>query len=346
MNEQIKNLLKIKFFIFHLFFSSFVYSQSNQVNAISLPQCVGSDVSSWNGCLGVINLDGIPFIGQFRNGVQYGEFQKLKNSESQPLNDKNFENTADIESLKLSALKGEIKAMMELGKIYYRGKVVDKDLVESFKWFKLAANKNNPEAQNHLGFAYSKGIGVNKDVAEAIKWYKLAVAQGDSFAQYNLAFHYKDGVGVPQDLNEAIRLLKLVASSGDKDAQNWIDSINNEVRVNEKKKKENDKINAIMSTGIENKCRRAIESKYNTSNEDKYGRSTGGRRISYLQFQIIGEDNRYKNYGYLIYEMSAYRYDKYGPNSLASSMMSNVDCVYDKKTYNIIGIELRNPHYR
>jgi len=49
----------------------------------NLPRCEGSDVASWNGCMGVIYQQGLPFLGQFRNGSPYGQLEKLANTETQ-----------------------------------------------------------------------------------------------------------------------------------------------------------------------------------------------------------------------------------------------------------------------
>jgi hypothetical protein len=49
----------------------------------NLPRCEGSDVNSWNSCIGVMYQQGLPFAGQFRNGIPYGQFEKVANPETQ-----------------------------------------------------------------------------------------------------------------------------------------------------------------------------------------------------------------------------------------------------------------------
>jgi len=49
----------------------------------NLPRCEGSDVNSWNSCIGVMYQQGLPFAGQFRNGIPYGQFEKVANAETQ-----------------------------------------------------------------------------------------------------------------------------------------------------------------------------------------------------------------------------------------------------------------------
>lgn len=49
----------------------------------NLPRCEGSNQASWNGCLGVNYQQGMPYVGQFRNGSPYGQFELLDKSETQ-----------------------------------------------------------------------------------------------------------------------------------------------------------------------------------------------------------------------------------------------------------------------
>jgi len=49
----------------------------------NLPRCEGSDVASWNGCMGVMYQQGQTYAGQYRNGIPYGQFEKVATSEVQ-----------------------------------------------------------------------------------------------------------------------------------------------------------------------------------------------------------------------------------------------------------------------
>jgi len=46
----------------------------------NLPICEGSDVASWNGCIGVMYQQGQTYAGQYRNGIPYGQFEKVATS--------------------------------------------------------------------------------------------------------------------------------------------------------------------------------------------------------------------------------------------------------------------------
>ena len=49
----------------------------------NLPRCEGSDVTNWNGCIGITFQQGKPYSGQFRNGSPYGQLEVLNNSQTQ-----------------------------------------------------------------------------------------------------------------------------------------------------------------------------------------------------------------------------------------------------------------------
>jgi hypothetical protein len=72
------------------------------------------------------------------------------------------------------AEKGEAISQFNLGRIYYNGDGVSKDLVEAAKWWRKAAELGNAMAQYNLGCCYDSGEGVLKDSVEAYAYYNLA----------------------------------------------------------------------------------------------------------------------------------------------------------------------------
>ena len=60
-----------------------VVASSTWLPTSNLPRCDGSDVASWHGCIGVMYQQGMPFAGQFRNGIPYGQFEKVADSGTQ-----------------------------------------------------------------------------------------------------------------------------------------------------------------------------------------------------------------------------------------------------------------------
>ena len=63
-----------------------VAASSTLLPTSNLPRCEGSVVASWNDCMGVIYEQGLSFSGQFRNGIRYGQFEKIANTEIQLAN--------------------------------------------------------------------------------------------------------------------------------------------------------------------------------------------------------------------------------------------------------------------
>ncbi len=86
----------------------------------------------------------------------------------------------------LMGAQSDVVTQRFLGEIYKQGKVLNKNLVESFRYFKLAADQGDSEAQYNVGLMYWEGEGVNPDLVEAEKYLKLAADQGHLLAQNKL----------------------------------------------------------------------------------------------------------------------------------------------------------------
>ena len=97
----------------------------------------------------------------------------------------------------------------------------------------------------------------------------------------------------------------------------------------------------VPESPISAKCRESIYTKFEAGGNDKYGRNMGGRKIATLLFSAIGKDYRYNSYDYISYVMTTYRYDSNGGLVSDSVLTSMVDCVYEKQTNVIKGIERR-----
>lgn len=119
----------------------------------------------------------------------------------------------------LAAEQGHLDAQLHLANNYYYGRDYTRNDAEAFRLFQLAADQGSAEAQYYLGESYAKGNGIEENLAESIKWYKLAAAQNYSEAQYQLGNLTLNGNGIKQDYAEAVKLFKLAANSGNDDAQ-------------------------------------------------------------------------------------------------------------------------------
>ena len=81
-----------------------------------------------------------------------------------------------------AALKGEVKAMYNLGLMYSEGSLGEPDTGKAEEWFESAAQEGFAYAQTSLaGILYGRG-----DVEGAARWYRKAADQGEPTAMYNL----------------------------------------------------------------------------------------------------------------------------------------------------------------
>ena len=85
-------------------------------------------------------------------------------------------------------------------------KKVPLDACEAVRLYQLSADQGFAGAQSALGRIYFEGTGVARDVAGAVEMWRRAAAQGDGMAQSSLGYLLFTGEGVPKDQHEAARL--------------------------------------------------------------------------------------------------------------------------------------------
>jgi|GEM_PF-5830028 len=76
------------------------------------------------------------------------------------------------------ALRGNVAAQYRLGKIFYEGDGVDRDLPEAADWFRQAADQGDPDAAWYLGKMLWFGEGIPVDLKEACLWWVVAAEEG------------------------------------------------------------------------------------------------------------------------------------------------------------------------
>jgi TPR repeat protein len=123
------------------------------------------------------------------------------------------------------ANKGDANSQYNLGRMFYYGQWVKRDVTISNKWFRLAAEKwklnyerNSAVVQYKLGELYLKGWGVTKDRKTAIKLITLSAKRKFPHAQYTLGV-LSENDGVTKDYKAAIKWYRLSADQGYADAQ-------------------------------------------------------------------------------------------------------------------------------
>jgi TPR repeat protein len=89
----------------------------------------------------------------------------------------------DMDKYEKAALKGNVKAMVTLGKLYYAGKEIPQDYKKSFYYFSKAVSKGNTHAKVMLALLYQEGKGTGKNLLMTMKLLKEASKSGDKLSK-------------------------------------------------------------------------------------------------------------------------------------------------------------------
>jgi len=123
---------------------------------------------------------------------------------------------------KTMAEQRDAYAQYRMGYSYANGDGVEKNLVESLKWYRKAAENGQVEAQYRLGFIYEQGRGVPVDYVESASWWRKAADQGHAGAQFSLGYCYGRGEGVPRNPSEAVKWFRKSADQGNASAYRFL----------------------------------------------------------------------------------------------------------------------------
>lgn len=110
-----------------------------------------------------------------------------------------------IEELTRAAEAGDRDAQILLADAYIRGKGVQKNYTEAFKWTLKLADSGDAFFQYRVGLFYALGNGVLKDEALAFKYFARAAMQGLVDAQVMVADAYETGDGIEKNEREALK---------------------------------------------------------------------------------------------------------------------------------------------
>ncbi|KAF9129433.1 hypothetical protein BGW39_004157 [Mortierella sp. 14UC] len=117
------------------------------------------------------------------------------------------------------ASRGDEKAQIALGDMYWKGKELCQDYQKAMDWYMKAAEQGHPTAQRRIGSLYKGGLGVTQDYTTAMAWYRKAADQGEAGAQNNIAQFYKNGQGAAKDDVQAVLWFRRAAEQGHMVAQ-------------------------------------------------------------------------------------------------------------------------------
>ncbi|KAH0564943.1 hypothetical protein GP486_001663 [Trichoglossum hirsutum] len=131
-----------------------------------------------------------------------------------------------LEYLDLMSRKGDPKATLSLGRLYYDGsRVLKRNLRKARSYFMAVAKqywtrdgkvtagdqgieKLAGKAAGYLGRIYLRGDGVEQSFERALTWFKRGIASGDSLSQNDMGLMYLHGYGVPKDAMKAAAYFK------------------------------------------------------------------------------------------------------------------------------------------
>jgi TPR repeat protein len=134
------------------------------------------------------------------------------------------------------AKRGNRVAEFYMGKMFYLGHGVEKDLVVAFDYYKKSADKGFSKAQNNLGLMYINGESVAKNPELGYEWVAKSADQGFVTAQVNLgiALTY-DGSLIPLDRVRGLRYFEAAAAQDDPNAITKLGGYYTDIEKNHKR---------------------------------------------------------------------------------------------------------------
>lgn len=119
----------------------------------------------------------------------------------------------------LRAIKKEnVKSIINLGNIYYRGKGVKQDFAKAYQFFQQAADRGEKQAQSNLGTMYAKGQFVTQDMNKAIDFWLKAAEMGKYDCYNTVGAKYYTGDRVKRNRKKAFYYFQLGQQQGDTEA--------------------------------------------------------------------------------------------------------------------------------
>ena len=144
---------------------------------------------------------------------------------------KTLPSDSDIDKLKDAAKKGDVKAQLSVGLLYYEGTGVAKDIGEALKWFKMAADNGETNAMKMIGLIYLTGEGVEVNLLAAYDWGSKALKARDVGG----AIICGQALEAKMQPKSAYKMDAFAASYGSTDAVNYMNQIEAQLTPSELK---------------------------------------------------------------------------------------------------------------
>lgn len=119
-----------------------------------------------------------------------------------------------IDELRTRANANELPAMEEMGRRLVNGIGIPKDQQAGAGWLLRAAQRGSAQSAFNVGVMYERGFVVERDSVRALEWYRKAVEANLPLAKHHLALLLREGKGAPRNGPEAVALLRSASRQG------------------------------------------------------------------------------------------------------------------------------------
>ena len=119
-----------------------------------------------------------------------------------------------IDELRTKANADELPAMEEMARRLVQGVGVPKDQQAGAGWLLRAAQHGSAQSAFNVGVMYERGFVVERDSTRAVEWYRKAADANLPMAKHHLALMLREGKGAPRNAQETVDLLHAASRQG------------------------------------------------------------------------------------------------------------------------------------
>jgi peptidoglycan hydrolase-like protein with peptidoglycan-binding domain len=119
-----------------------------------------------------------------------------------------------IDELRTKANADELPAMEEMSRRLVQGVGVPKDQQAGAGWLLRAAQHGSAQSAFNVGVMYERGFVVERDSTRAVEWYRKAADANLPMAKHHLALMLREGKGAPRNGQETVDLLRAASRQG------------------------------------------------------------------------------------------------------------------------------------
>lgn len=119
-----------------------------------------------------------------------------------------------IDELRTRANADELPAMEEMARRLVQGVGIPKDQQAGAGWLLRAAQQGSAQSAFNVGVMYERGFVVERDSTRAVEWYRKAADANLPMAKHHLALMLREGKGAPRNAQETVDLLRAASRQG------------------------------------------------------------------------------------------------------------------------------------